>query len=136
MKKIWIITAIIGLSIITGYAQDLTFNQTPVNMDSVFNTSLLVCKLSGPAFQERKAALQKEIFSKVKKREELTNGFAFHFDDNEDFLMKLMDYTLAEKKCCPFFQIDISIKPDNEGIHLALTGPDGVKAMMQDLIDN
>ncbi len=120
--------------VLTASAQDFDFNKNTIEMDSTANSSFLVCKLSGPELQKRKAALQLEIFSNVKKYLELENGYAFYFDDREGFLEKLLDYMLAERKCCPFFEFDLTIKPDNEGIELSLTGPDGVKDLMNELI--
>ncbi len=134
MKNLWILVSLLSFVFITTYAQDLNFNQTTVIMDSTINSPFLVCKLTGPELQKRKTALQKEIFSNVRKLEELDDGFLFYFEDKDDFLEKLMDYTLAEKKCCPFFRIGLTIKPDSEGIELKLTGPDGAKEMMKELV--
>lgn len=119
---------------LTTTAQDLPFHQTQIIMDSTIGSSLFVCKLTGPELQRRKAALQKEIFAQVERVTEFDNGYIFYFKDEGDFIEKLVDYTLAEKKCCPFFQIDLSIKPDSEGIEWKLSGPDGVKEIMKNLL--
>ncbi|MEP5614169.1 MAG: hypothetical protein ABJP45_18090 [Cyclobacteriaceae bacterium] len=133
MKKLFALTFCIACARMTTIAQDLSTNQTQIIMDSTLNSSLFVCKLTGPELQKRKAALQKEIFERVEKVTEAENGYIFYFKDEGDFIEKLVDYTLAEKKCCPFFQFDLTIRPDNEGIEWKLSGPDGAKEIMKDL---
>ncbi len=105
-------------------------------MNSTVNSSLFVCKLTGPELQKRKAALRKEVFSKVRKFEEVEDGFHFCFADREGILERLADYILAERKCCPFFQFELTIKPDKGGVELKLCGPKGAKSMIRELMDD
>ena len=96
---------------------------------------VLICSLSGPELIKRKAALQEEVFSNVLKTQEEETGYRFHFKFDENFLVKLTDYMLAEKKCCPFFRFELMIGEGKEGIELAVSGPEGAKAMIGDLIE-
>ena len=81
-------------------SQNKDINENQMIMDSTSASGLFVCKLTGPELQKRKAALQQEIFNQVKELKEVENGYIFHFTDEGDFIEKLVDYTLAEKKCC------------------------------------
>ncbi|MBL4578330.1 MAG: hypothetical protein JKX74_07650 [Flavobacteriales bacterium] len=82
----------------------------------------LVCLLTGPELVERKDALKEEIFSQVKKTEEMKTGYLFYFKYDESFLMKMTDYILAENNCCPFLTFDIKLHSKDD-VMLKITGP-------------
>ncbi len=97
------------------------------------DSDVLACQLSGDEFQKRKAVLQEKVFSRVKKVEELENGYAFFFEQEGDQLITVVDYMLAENKCCPFFKQDLSILPNGEGFIWKLTGSEQVKELLDDM---
>ena len=92
---------------------------TTKSMD--FDNDNLICTLTGAELAERKGKLQNEIFSKVKTTEEIELGYTFTFEYDEQFIMKMTEYVLAENDCCPFLQFDISLKGKNDGV-LKITG--------------
>lgn len=69
----------------------------------------LVCLLTGEEQAERKQILQKEIFSQVRKVEEVEHGYVFYFEYEENFLMKMTDYVIAENNCCPFLTFETTL---------------------------
>ncbi|MEM6805949.1 MAG: hypothetical protein AAF696_31420 [Bacteroidota bacterium] len=95
----------------------------------------LVCSLSSPELIQRKADLQREIFSQIQKVKEEEKGYRFSFAYEENFLPRLVDYMLAEKKCCPFFRFELIIEEGKEGLELVVSGPKGAKAMIAGLIE-
>lgn len=100
-----------------------------------FSANRLTCKLTNEEFQKRKAKLQEEVFANVKIAEELENGYAFYFQHDEDHLISLVDYMLAENKCCPFFQQDLTLLPNNGGLIWKLTGNEQVKDLLDAMSD-
>lgn len=90
----------------------------------------LVCTLMGAELAERKGALQKEIFSQVKKVDEIETGYIFSFKYDESFLMKMTDYVIAENNCCPFFTFEIKLHSKNDAL-LKITGPPEAKKMLE-----
>ncbi len=103
--------------------------------DQIFTSEPLVCKLTGPEFRKRLDELRTIVFAKVESYEELENGYVFKFEDDEDFLPKLMDYMLSERKCCPFFDFNLSVKSKRGGPDLTVSGPDGAKEMIEMMIE-
>ncbi len=95
-----------------------------------------LCQLTGPELAKRKAKLQEEVFSQVLKITEAEDGYVFYFADDDDFLLKLMDYMLAEKKCCSFFQFDLSIKAHKGGIAWKISGAAEAKEMLRVLVED
>lgn len=108
--------------------------QTSSESESFIRDSeVLACKLSGDEFIKRKAALQDKVFSRVKKVEELENGYAFFFEQEGDQLIMVVDYMLAENKCCPFFKQDLTILPNGQGFIWKLTGSEQVKKLLDEM---
>lgn len=96
----------------------------------------LVCKLTGVEQAKRKEILQKEIFAKVKKVEEIESGYVFYFKYEELFLMKMTDYVIAENNCCPFFTFETKLHSKND-VSLKITGSKQAKEMIKaNLINN
>ena len=85
--------------------QSKNINDNQVVMNPKSKSGLLVCKLSGPELQKRKAALQQEIFSQVKGLKEVENGYIFHFMDEGDFIEKFGGLYACRKKMLPIFSI-------------------------------
>jgi len=110
------------------------FESTTMKNDSLkFDFSSeesLVCLLTGAEQAERKEILQKEIFSQVKKVEEIESGFIFYFEYEEIFLIKMMDYIIAENNCCPFFTFETKLHSKDD-VSLKITGSKQAKEMIK-----
>ena len=101
------------------------------SLKSGFNSEVpLVCMLTGAEQAERKEILQKEVFSQVKKVEEIENGYIFYFKYEEIFLMKMTDYVIAENNCCPFFTFETKLHSKND-VSLKITGSEQAKEMIK-----
>lgn len=98
------------------------------------NQPTLVCSLPDPALQERKKNLQMAVFSKLKQLEELENGYAFGFDHEKELLQQLFQYIEAEGECCPFFEHQLTVKAEKEGLVWHITGVEGVKPVIKGLL--
>lgn len=115
-------------------AQSVSITKSSAPNDTTFAAAPLVCQLTGPELQARKADLQQVVFSKVTAVDEVETGFVFRFADQGDFLRLLVDYMIAEQACCPFFQFDLSIQPNHGGIAWQISGPPAAKEMLRDFI--
>ena len=92
----------------------------------------LSCSLTSADLQERREVLKSEIFPKMIKKHELTNGYVYYFDDEKGFSEKIMELIQKEKECCPFFKFDLSILPFGKGIALQISGSEAVKGFLED----
>ncbi len=115
-------------------AQDMTEILKPDKMSLNFENAL-TCTLTSPELAKRKNELQKAIFAKVKHVSEVDDGYVFQFDDDESLLPELFHYVLAEKQCCPFFQQDISIGSHASGITWKVSGAEGVKLILEQIME-
>lgn len=62
---------------------------------------------------------------------ELPNGYAFRLLDVPHSLHQAADFIRNERLCCPFFTFTLMVEPQGGPIWLQLTGPEGVKPLLQ-----
>ena len=103
-------------------------------MKETFGSGDMACQLTGKALIERKLQLRETIFSKVKSFEALPESLVFQFEDKEGILEALFNCVLAETSCCPFFQHQIAIQPNKEGVSWEIGKSENIKAMLLELI--
>lgn len=109
------------------------FKLSPITWENhmhVFNGAIQ-CSFIGDDLMERKKVLKKELFSEVQKREETTEGIIYYFKDDAHLLESVMEHVQIEKRCCPFFQFDISILPFNQGFALKISSSEEALKMMK-----
>ena len=90
----------------------------------------IVCNLIGEGTAVYRQGSM-SVLSLVTERQELANGYAFRFPNTGDIAQQLLAFILAERQCCPFFQIELAFMPDNGPIWLNLRGGDGVKRFIE-----
>jgi hypothetical protein len=91
------------------------------------NSTAMVCKLTTPELQKRKATVLASLKSQITEKKELTNGFAFKFPGNDLVLDELTEFIKTERACCDFFTFGLSVSGDKSAIWLQITGEDGAK---------
>jgi hypothetical protein len=93
---------------------------------------LFACNMNAIPSDVRPAheALATQMFGSVVKRDELANGYAFHWPLSSENLQNAALYISNERLCCPFFTFNIHVEPGKETFALSLTGQPGVKAFI------
>jgi len=62
---------------------------------------------------------------------ELANGYEFDFPSDAKTFAMLSEWSEQERRCCPFFDIDIRINRGGGPLTLRLTGAKGTKEFIQ-----
>ena len=62
---------------------------------------------------------------------ELPNGYAFDFPSDTKTFALVSEWAEQERRCCPFFDIDIRIDHEGGPLSLRLTGRKGTKEFIQ-----
>ena len=94
------------------------------------DTPALACNLKvfQPDERRQHEKLTHEIMAAVVGHRELANGYSFRIDSTRMSLLEVAEWVGREKKCCPFFDFQITLEGGPEGqLQLALTGGPGVK---------
>jgi hypothetical protein len=82
-----------------------------------------------PAQRAEQGKRGKLLFSAVRERKELTNGFAFRIDSVAAPLDEVARWIDLERRCCPFLRFSLEV--DAESSWLRLAGPEGVREFLR-----
>ncbi len=101
-------------------------NQSPAVQDD----EVIACLLS-----EREAAIRGEelaggLFAAVEEVAELADGFAYRFPSEGSQLEPLLEFIVAERRCCPFLTFELAFEAHDGPIWLRLRGSPQVKAFI------
>jgi hypothetical protein len=64
------------------------------------------------------------------KVRELTNGYEIKFAHGKHLFPVATKWVAYENRCCPFFDLSVSIARNDGPMVVRITGPDGVKAFI------
>lgn len=97
-----------------------------LDLDQVADELPIACTLSGDELAERGEAVD-DVFKEVEQVRELADGYAFRFTGTAAMASRLLQFTLVERSCCPFFTFEVVFEPNEGPIWLRLRGAAGVK---------
>ena len=86
----------------------------------------IACTLSGAELARRGEEVS-DLFKAVEQVSELADGYAFRFPGSDGVAIRLLEFTLIERSCCPFFTFELGFEPDQGPIWFRLRGGAGVK---------
>lgn len=86
----------------------------------------IACTLSGAELVDRGDEV-KDLFAAVEEVRELADGYAFRFPGSDTMAVSLLEFTLAERRCCPFFTFELVFEPNEGPIWVQLRGSAAVK---------
>ena len=79
----------------------------------------LACNLPTAEFVARCHDLD-HLFAQATGAEKLSNGYEFHFRGEDAWFRQLVEFIQAERRCCPFFQFELIVLPQQTALHLRL----------------
>ena len=62
---------------------------------------------------------------------ELPDGDEFQFPSDPKTIAMIAEWAAGERRCCPFFNIQIRLEPEGGPVWLRLTGREGTKSFIQ-----
>jgi hypothetical protein len=86
----------------------------------------IACTLSGAELVERGDEVS-DLFKAVEQVRELADGYAFRFSGSDDMAARLLEFTLEERRCCPFFTFELVFEPNLGAIWVLLRGSTAIK---------
>jgi len=94
---------------------------------------LIACNLKAidAADRPRYQDLMKRLRAAVQARREISGGFAFTLNGKALDLLQVAEWISMERRCCPFLMFQLSVSGDKADWHLKLTGPEGVKSLLE-----
>ena len=92
--------------------------------------SPFACDIQALTPEQRKRHFEElgpQLRSLKKSVRELPDGFEFEFSADPNTFALVMEWSIQERACCPFFDIDIRLQHDGGPLIISLTGPEGAK---------
>lgn len=91
----------------------------------------IACSLTGPEGAERRRKLAETFSGRVRRVDELEDGYAFEFPGSAGWAEKLVEFVNLERICCPFFAFELVFEPGGGPIRLRVRGPEGTKRFVE-----
>ena len=66
----------------------------------------------------------------IHQRSELLNGYAYSIDPSDITLPEAAEWVTMETLCCPFLTLQLSASGQQPHWILTITGPDGIKPLL------
>jgi hypothetical protein len=90
----------------------------------------IACNLVGGEQDRRREAVS-GLLNTSRLAGELEDGYRFAFPGDAGWAMRLVEFVVAERSCCPFFRFELVFEPGGE-ILLRVRGPEGTKQFICD----
>ena len=84
-----------------------------------------------PEQRQSQSELNKTLCSGLLGYRELADGYEFEFAPDPANYRSLVELTLLERACCPFFDISIRLEREHGQLWWSLTGREGVKPFIR-----
>ena len=91
----------------------------------------IACNLVGGAQDRRKEAVS-GLLNTSRLVGELEDGYQFASPGEAGWAMRLVEFVVAERSCCPFFRFELVFEPGGGEILLRVRGPEGTKQFICD----
>jgi hypothetical protein len=92
----------------------------------------IACNLVGGEQERRKEAVS-GLLNTSRLAGELEDGYQFAFPGAAGWAMRLVEFVVAERSCCPFFRFQLVFEPGGGEILLRVRGPEGTKQFISDV---
>ncbi len=94
----------------------------------------IACKLTESEFRARKDGLLQQMRDLAKEVKAIDSGYALRFAAEDGLLLKLAKIMEQERKCCPFLKFRLQVECATGTIGLDITGPEGTKKFLHELL--
>ena len=93
----------------------------------------LVCNMDvfTPAQRDAHVLTTTQLFETVQSVQEADNGYEFMFPNEAQLIVKIAEFIVKERLCCPFLKFTLTINPTLELVSLLLTGPTGTQEFLK-----
>lgn len=103
------------------------------SLESAPATLPIVCTLQTGELNARAMELLPGLVSRARALTDIDGGYRLEFPATSDVLRAITDAIDAERQCCRFLRFHLVVEPDDQGIALEVTGPEGTKEFLDGL---
>lgn len=110
-------------------------SEEPTDADDDPDARPVACTLTESERAERSDRVESVLSASYRSASERPDGYTLTFDGTDGALPALGRFVAAERECCSFADYEIAVSPPYEEVRLAITGPEGTKAVFGELVD-
>ena len=127
VKNLWILITVTSLLAGAAFAEDAC--KTASKKDSPFVCDRLALS---PAERTRHFnELGPALLALKRDMRALPDGYEFKFPSDAKTFAMLSEWIEQERRCCPFFDLDLRVEREGGGVWMRITGRPGTKAFIQ-----
>ena len=96
----------------------------------------IACDITAIDDSERENHRQaaEDVFAAVSDLRELPDGYGFRLPTETKLIQQAGAFISRERRCCPFFNFALEVKPDRGPVWLKMTGRRGVKQYIEETV--
>ncbi len=93
---------------------------------------VIACNLDALSAAERtrRAALAGALVPQARSVRELPDGYALQLPATPALAQESLEWLLLERRCCPFFRLELELEPEEGALWVRLRGGPGVKEFL------
>jgi hypothetical protein len=101
--------------------------------NNTFNNRKLpiACLLPNHEQAKRREKIANDIFKGAEETREIRDGFSFRYPGTDDWISKISEFIMFERKCCPFFTFELLFASNIGPVHLHIRGSKDVKEFIK-----
>src|SRR5437588_7931126 len=80
--------------------------------------------------QTQRSAVAARVAARFREVQETTDGYTARLDTDPQLIQDALDWILFERRCCPFFRLELHFEPSDGPVWLRFGGTPGVKAFL------
>jgi len=90
----------------------------------------VACSLTTPELRARRAEILAFVRAHLAERRQLPNGLGLRFAPDSSVIARAAELMDAERQCCPFLELRLTVTSDRGPVWLELTGPEGTREFL------
>src|SRR5215203_5543878 len=72
-----------------------------------------------------------DFFKGIEETRELRDGFSFRYPGTDEWISKLSEFIMFERKCCPFLTFELLFTSNGGPVHLYIGGSKDAKGFIK-----
>jgi hypothetical protein len=97
---------------------------------------IIACTLTQTELATRRNELLPGFLSRADSRETIDGGFRWSFIDATGLLNDVASVIEAERCCCQFLRLRLTLEPDGGPLRMEVTGPEGAQELLRSFLLN
>ncbi len=91
----------------------------------------IACLLPNYEQAKRRERITNDFLKGAEDIRELRDGFSFRYPGTDEWISKILEFIMFERKCCPFFTFELLFASNTGPVYLHIRGSKGIKEFIK-----